>query len=59
MIYNETLNDSISDYKCGSCMLYIVLFAIFVVTSIVTSAAFICFYWYPKKIYIYIKIFYY
>ena len=49
MIYKETLNVSLSDYKCNSCTLYIVLFVIFLVTSIVISAAFIYFYWYSKK----------
>ena len=47
MISNETLND----YKkvCGSCTLYIVLFAIFSVTSTIISSAFIYFHWYLKK----------
>ena len=49
MIYKETLNVSLSDYRCNSCTLYIVLFVIFLVTSIVISAAFIYFYWYSKK----------
>ena len=50
MIYNESLNVSLNDYKCNFCTLYIVLFVIFLVTSIVISAVFIYFYWYSKKI---------
>ena len=34
MIYNETLNVSLSDYKCNACTLYIVLLVVFLVTSI-------------------------
>ena len=49
-IYNETLNLSLSDYKCNSCTLYIVLFIIFLVISTVISTTFIYFYWYSKKI---------
>ena len=49
IIYNETLNVSLSDYKCGSCTLYIVLFVVFLVTSTVISTVFICFYWDSKK----------
>ena len=53
MIYNETLNATpLNDYKkvCGSCTLYIVLFAVFLVTSTAISAVFIYFYRYSKKI---------
>ena len=52
MVYNETLNTiPLNDYKkvCGSCTLYIVLFVVFSVTSIVFSTAFTYFYWYSKK----------
>ena len=56
MIYNETLNVSLSDYKCGSCTLYIALFLVFLVTSTVISTVFIYFYWYSKN---YITNFYY
>ena len=52
MIYNETLNAiPLNDYKkvCGSCTLYIVLFVVFLLTSIVISSVFIYFYWYSKK----------
>ena len=48
MICNETLNVSLSDYKCNSCTLYIVLFAVFLITSVIISAVFINFYWYLK-----------
>ena len=37
-IYNETVNVSLSDYKCGSCTVYIVLF---VIRSVIISAVFI------------------
>ena len=52
MIYNETLNGiTLNDYKkvCGSCTLYIVVFAVFLVTSRVISSVFTDFYWYSKK----------
>ena len=52
MIYNETLNTILlNDYKkvCGSCTLYIALFAVFLVTSTVINTAFIYFYWYSKE----------
>ena len=49
MIYNETLNGSLSDYKCNSCTLYILLFVIFLVTSIVISTVFNYFHCYLKK----------
>ena len=49
MIYNKTLNVSLSDYKYGSCTLYIALFVAFLVTSTVISTVFIYFYWYSKK----------
>ena len=37
MIYNETLNVSLRDFKCGSGTVYIVLFVVFLVTSTVIS----------------------
>ena len=46
MIYNETLNGiTLNDYKkvCGSCTLYIVLLAVFLVTTTVISTVFIYF----------------
>ena len=52
MIYNETLDTiRLNYYKkvCGSCAIYIVLFVVFLVTSLVISSAFIYFYWYSKK----------
>ena len=57
MLHNETL-DVVSlnaipfnVYKkvCGSCTLYIVLFAVFFTTSICISSVVIYFYWYLKK----------
>ena len=47
-IYNETLN-AISSGDCASCTLYVVLFAVFLRTSIIIGSSFIYFYWYSKK----------
>ena len=49
MIYNEAVNVSSSDYKCGFCTLYIVLFVVFLVASVIISAVFIYFYLYLKE----------
>ena len=49
MIFNETLNVSLSDYKCGSCTLYIALFVVYLVTSTIISTVFIYFYWYSRS----------
>ena len=57
MLYNETLNaillntTPLNDYKkvCGSCTIYIVLFAVFFITITVISTVFIYFLWYSKK----------
>ena len=57
MLYNETLNTillnaiPLNDNKkeCGSSKLYIVLFAVFLITSTVISSVFIYFYWFSKK----------
>ena len=49
MVYNETLNVSLSDYRCNSCTLHIVLSAVFLVTNTVNSTTFIYFYWYSKN----------
>ena len=49
MIYNKALNVSSSDYKFGSCTLYIALFVVFLVTSVIISAVIIYFHWYLKE----------
>ena len=49
MIYNEALNVSLIDDKYNSCTLYIVLFAIFFMTSVIISSVLIYFRWYFKK----------
>ena len=52
MLYNETLNAiPLNVYKkvCNSCMVYIVLFVIFLITSICICSVFIYFHWYFKK----------
>ena len=51
-IYNETLSvtpsNTISSDDCASCTLYVVLFAIFLTTSVIISCGFV-YYWYLKK----------
>ena len=52
MLYNETLDViPLNVYKevCSSCMVYIVLFVAFLITSICICCVFIYFYWYLKK----------
>ena len=53
-IYNETLNviplDTISSNDCASCTLYVVLFGVFLTTSVIIGCSFVYFYWYLKKI---------
>ena len=53
MLYNETLDlIPLNVYKkvCSSCMVYIVLFVVFVMTSICICSVFcIYFYWHLKK----------
>ena len=51
MIDNGTLNAITLNYEkvCSSCALYIVLFAVFLVSSMVISTVFIYFYWNSKK----------
>ena len=49
---NESLDAiPLNVYKkvCNSCIIYIVLFAVCVITSICISSVFICFSWYLKK----------
>ena len=51
-IYNETLNpirsnDSLSD--CISCTLYVVLFSVFLTTSVIIGGVSVYFHWYSKK----------
>ena len=52
MLQNETLDViPLNHYKkvCNSCTIYIVLFAVFISTSICISNVFIYFQWYLKK----------
>ena len=52
MFHNETLDViSLNDYKkvCNTCTIYIVLCAVFFITSICISSFFIYFQWYIKK----------
>ena len=48
-VYNETLGVTSSD-ECSSCTLYVVLFVLFLATSLIISSVFVYFYWYKKKI---------
>ena len=52
ILYNETLDViPLNVYKkvCSFCMVYIVLFAVFLITSLCICCVFIYFYWYLKK----------
>ena len=52
MLYNETLNTISSNDSLGDCVFYtpyIVLFAVFLVTSVIIVSVFVYFYWYSKK----------
>ena len=52
MLYNETLDViSLNNYKnvCNSCTMYIVLFAVFFITSTCISSVFIHLQWYLRK----------
>ena len=40
--------NTISSDDCASCTLYVVLFAVFLTTSVIIGSAFIYFYWYSK-----------
>ena len=63
MVYNETLNiiplDAVplndSEKVCKCCTIYIVLFAIFFMTSICISCVSIYFDWYLKKVNVRVK----
>ena len=47
-ICNDTLNTIPSD-DCASCTLYVVLFAVFLTTSVMIGGVFVYFYWYKKN----------
>ena len=52
MVYNETLDVILLNvYKkvCSFCIVYIVLFVVFLITSIFICCVFIYFYWHLKK----------
>ena len=49
MIYNETLNVSLSNYQCGSCTLYIGLIVVIFSNSCNNWHFFIYYHWYLKK----------
>ena len=46
--YNETLN-TISSDDCASCTLYVVLFRLFLTTSVIIGSSFVYFHWYSKE----------
>ena len=45
MVYNKDFNVLVSDYKCGSCTLYIVLFVVILVIDVISGNVFVYFYW--------------
>ena len=47
LIYNGTVNDY--EEVCNSCMVYLLLFVIFLIISIGISSCFIYFHWYLKN----------
>ena len=47
-IHNGTLN-AISSNDCTSCTVYVVLFAVFLTTSVIIGSSFIYFRWYLKN----------
>ena len=51
--YNEALSvtpsNTISSDDCSSCTLYVILFTVFLTTSVIIGNSFIYFYWYSKK----------
>ena len=52
MLYNDTLNViplNVYQKACNSCIVYIVLFVIFLITNICICCIFINFYWHLKK----------
>ena len=49
MVDNETFNILLNDYKCNSCTLYIVLFVVILVISVIIYSVFTYFYRYSKK----------
>ena len=63
MLHKETSNVipldviPLNDYKkmCNSCTIYIVLFAVFFITSVCISSVFIYFHWYCKKNNVHVK----
>ena len=42
-------NILLNDYKCNSCTLYIALFVVILVISLIMGSDFIYIYWYSKK----------
>ena len=49
MVYSETFNILLNGYKCNSYTLYIVLFVVILVISVIIGSVFIYLYWYSKK----------
>ena len=47
-IYNETLSVISSD-ECSSCMLYFVLLAVFLTTSVIIGGFFVYFHWHLRR----------
>ena len=52
MLYNDTLDAipiNVYQKACSFCMIYIVLFFVFLITRICICCVFIYFYWYLRK----------
>ena len=49
MVFNKTFNVLVSDYKCGFCTLYIVIFVAILVIGVKIGSGFIYCHWYLKK----------
>ena len=47
-VYNETLS-TFSSNEYASCTVYVVLFAVFLATSIITDGVFVYFHWYLRR----------
>ena len=42
-------SNTIPSNDCASCALYVVLFAVFLTTSVIIGCVFVYFHWYSKK----------
>ena len=49
IVYNKTFNVSVGDYKYSFCTLYILLFVVILIVSVIIGGVFICCHCYLKK----------